>query len=60
MMTSDDKVGEWVKNRQKSSDIIYGWSLTSLIKEFLKMLTESLKNFDYQLPNSLFIKFADF
>ena len=31
MMTSDDKVGGWVKKVQNHDDVILEWSLTELV-----------------------------
>ena len=36
MMTSDDKVGRWVKKGQNHDDVILEWSLTARLKNFLR------------------------
>ena len=35
MMTSDDKVGGWVKKGQNHDDVILEWSLTDLLRNVL-------------------------
>ena len=46
MMTSDDKVGGWVKKGQNHDDVILEWSLTKL------------KKFAEIRPNSIYSKTA--
>ena len=35
MMTSDDKVGEWVKKGQNDDDVIFQWSPSIIFWEFV-------------------------
>ena len=54
MMTSDDKVGGWVKKGQNHDDVILEWSLTegkSIIESSLNYIAAYKSNLI--LPNNL-------